>query len=365
MRFVLLPLAAACGSREPIRIGIVLDGDGIHGATLAAADINASGGIDGRALELRLAGGQTDNLARNALAPAESLAADLSILAVVGHTNSAASLSAARIYNANRVVQIAPTSTAPMYSHAGPYSFRMVASDRHQADFLGRAAISPSPRRIAILYVNDDYGRGLRNEVVRYLKTHGVVPVYEAPYSEGTRFTGIEGVASAIVASRPQVLLWLGRAPELILLLPEVRARSSGIAVLASDGFGRPPAGDLAIAVQGVRYVRLLDPGNSREAVQRLRSEYEKRWQRELTDQYLLAYQAVQVLAEAIRTSGPDREAIRTYLSGLGSTRAPFDGMLGPISFDANGDAPGQYFLLEVPPADSNLVANGVASASP
>jgi branched-chain amino acid transport system substrate-binding protein len=352
-------LSSGCGSPQPIRIGIVLDGDGERGATLAASDVNAAGGIRGRPLELRILRGLSSTSAKVALTAADSLANDPTILGVVGHTNSSASLAAAQVYNEHRLVQIAPTTTAPLFSEAGPYSFRLVASDSHQGTFLANIVLADSARpRTALAYVNDDYGRALHESFVRSLSAHGVTPVYEGPYSEADRFVDIEDIAHAITRSRPSLLVWLGRAPELRRLLPALRARLPNLRVLASDGFSGPGVRfDSSGAIVGVRYVRFVDIGNPTPAERALRERFDRIWKgEEYTDQYLMAYQAVRLLAEAIRVEGDNREAIQRFLSQLGTKRPPFAGISGPIAFDANGDPSPSYHLAEVTESGSRSV---------
>ncbi|HEY5440566.1 MAG TPA: ABC transporter substrate-binding protein, partial [Gemmatimonadaceae bacterium] len=104
-------LAVGCDRAGPYRIGVVLDDDGFRAASLAAEQVNADGGINGHRLELRNIGGAGSTKARVALETAERLATDPNILAVVGHTNSSASLAASQVYNMRHVAQIAPTST--------------------------------------------------------------------------------------------------------------------------------------------------------------------------------------------------------------------------------------------------------------
>jgi branched-chain amino acid transport system substrate-binding protein len=350
-------LAAGCGSPAPFRIGIVLDGDGERGATLAMNDVNDAGGIRGRRLELRILRGLSSTSANVALTAAESLVTDPTILAVVGHTNSSASLAGAQVYNEHHLVQIAPTTTAPLYSEAGPYSFRLVASDAHQGEFLAQLVLVDSTRpRTALVYVNDDYGRALYGTFSRSLSAHGIAPVYEAPYSEGDGFTDIDDVARAIARSRPELLVWLGRAPELRRLLPELRATIPGLRVLASDGFSGPGALD-SPSIIGVRYVRFLDLGNPTPAIRALRDRFKRNWGgEEFTDQYLMGYQAVRLLAEGIRAGGENREAIRRYLAELGSARPPFPGIAGSIVFDERGDPSPSYHLAEVTSEGSKAI---------
>lgn len=90
-------LAIACERTSSYRIGVVLDEDGARGATFAAQRINAAGGINGHPLELTMAGGASSTSARVSLAAAEQIASDPKVLAVVGHTNSSASLAASQV----------------------------------------------------------------------------------------------------------------------------------------------------------------------------------------------------------------------------------------------------------------------------
>ena len=226
----------------------------------------------------------------------------------------------------------------------------MVASDAQQGVYLAglvlRERASP---RIALLYVNDDYGRGLRGTFAKSLAVRRVRPVHEAPFAGGERFTDVDDVARAIARSHPDLLVWLGRSGELRLLLPRLHALDSHIRVLAGDGFGGPNLGlDSAGALRGVRYVRLLDLNNPTPAVRRLRERYMQAWREESTDQFILSYEAVQLLAEAIRVAGPDRESIRRYVAELGPRRHPFLAVAGPIAFDEHGDPPAAYYLAEV-----------------
>ena len=343
-------LLSGCRSHAPLRLGIVLDQDGERGAALAAADVNAAGGIRHRLLELRaLRGSAVSTAARMALAGANSLVSDPSILAVVGHTNSNASLAAAQVYNEHHTVQIAPTTTTPLYSDAGKYSFRLVASDVHQAAFLANVLLSKPGQRIAVLYVNDDYGRALDASVADHLAANGVTAAYESPFGEGGAFTDADDLARAVARSHPTVLLWLGRSRELAVLMPILHSLVPKLDVLASDGFaGVASESGRVGALVGVKYVRLLDLENPTDGIRALRQRYEREWHELPTDQGILAYEAVQVLARAIAEAGADREAIRTYLSQLGTTRPPIQALAGPVTFDAKGDPPPRYYLAEV-----------------
>jgi branched-chain amino acid transport system substrate-binding protein len=328
---------------------VVLGGDGSRGAVLAAEDVNAHGGVNGHRLELVQLTGASSVSARVALAAAESLAMNDRVLAVVGHTNSGASLAASQIYNARHVVQIAPTSTTPLYSNAGPYSFRMVASDVHQGVYLAKEALSHGDARVAVLFVNDDYGRGLREVLVERLRAEGVKPVYDAPFAEDDR-NGKHGefdeIITSVVRAHPQVLVWVGRSRAYRDVSAAFRRELPAMKVLASDGFGGPELShDSAHLFDGVRYVRLVDYSQHDSALKTLRQRFIEGTYPELTDQAVLSYDAVMLLAEALRHTGAKREAIREWLARVGRGSPPFEGLTGPIGFPSGGDRAPSYFM--------------------
>jgi branched-chain amino acid transport system substrate-binding protein len=266
----------ACGSPKPVRIGIVLSSEGVEGARFAASDINASGGIGGRPLALSVMSAGPGTAARPAIVAAESLANDPSVIAVVGHSNSNASLAASQIYNARRIVQIAPTSSTPLLSRAGPFTFRLVAGDIHQARYLAALIAAGGARpRTAIFFVNDDYGHALERELRARLDDGHVPVVYEAPYSEAGEIADAPAIARAVARSRPEVLVWLGRGPHLIQLLPGLRHAIPSLRVLASDGIDNAATRSTTNgALIGVRYVSFLSLDAARKPLSVLRTRF-------------------------------------------------------------------------------------------
>ena len=337
---LLLATAAGCAEQAPPRIGLVLGSEGVRAAELAVADLRAAGGPR---VELRALSGAFGSSAQIALQGAESLAVDPGVVAVVGHANSSASLAASQVYNARHIVQIAPTSTSPLYSQAGPYSYRLVGSDVHQAAFLVGRIARPAAERLAIVYANDDYGRSLRGLVASELAARGGRLVYQGPYAE--RETDGGEVVGALASARPTTLLWLGRSEFFARIADSLHRALPAVQVLASDGFGSQAVAqghDPRFA--GVRYVRLVD--DNLPALRALRSRYGGVDGAAMTDQAAFTYDAVLLLGAAIRDVGPDREGIRRWLDQLGRGHAPFKGATGPISFTPDGDRAPSYVLV-------------------
>ncbi len=345
-----------CRSRETVRFGIVVSDEAVAAAELAAAEINASGGIRGHPLELHVIAGGGSTRAGPALEAAEELSLDPTILGVVGHSNSSASLSAAQIYNTRHVVQIAPTSSAPLLSQVGPFTFRLVPSDVHQARFLAdQVTAGHATPRTALLFVNDDYGHALHEELRALLKEAGVPVVYDAPYSHEEPLGDPAATARRIGQERPDLLVWIGRSEQLLQLLPELRRASAGIRILASDGIDVAYQNESGL-LDGVRFVRLVDMTAPRAGLEDLRARFLPLTGFPLTPEAALTYDAVMLLASAARSQGLRPEAIRDYLAGVGTRNPAHAGATGTIAFDADGNPRPAYTLVEVTASGPRVV---------
>jgi branched-chain amino acid transport system substrate-binding protein len=347
-RIVLAVLGVACSDGKPYSIAVVLDASGIEGAQLAADRINADGGINGHRLELRTEHG-AEKSARVSLATAERLSADNAVLAVVGHTNSASSLSASQVYNARKVVQLSPTASSPLYSQAGVYSFRMVPSDIHQGAFLVAEALRSSAHtRVAVVFVNSDYGRPLHGVVLDSMRRAGVPPVFDAPF-DAIDSTAGRALLSSLMRANPEVMIWIGRSADLMPIAARLRVALPRLVIIASDGFSRRlPMDSTRRVFDAVRYVRFVDVERRDSVLQSVRTSYARTHGMEISDQTLLAYDAVTLLGAALRAVGPRREAIRHWLEDVGSAGREFTGVTGPVKFSGTRERAPGYVMVSV-----------------
>lgn len=120
----------------------------LRGVAQAQNQINQSGGIQGRLLQVEIANDDNDpTIAQNLAA---NFVKDSRILAVVGHNSSDASLTAAPVYQQGGLVMISPTSYASNLSGIGNYIFRTVPSAKSIAETLSRYALRTRIKNIAI-----------------------------------------------------------------------------------------------------------------------------------------------------------------------------------------------------------------------
>lgn len=343
----------ACSEADPAPV--VLGGAGaesfLDAMRLALAEDEAENGpIAGLDTLLVL---EVSNRAGPSLAVAQAMVDRPGMVAVVGHASSTASLATSQVYNQHRVVQVAPTSTAPLFSEAGPYSFRMVPPDHVQGRFLAEkvAELAPDGARLALYYVNDDYGRALRTAVLPHLQPDRHPVVLDLPHSEGeVHEVDPEELTEALIASGANFVLWLGRVPALATFLPLATSRVTPLTVLAGDAVSRA---HLFCPLEewwyGVSYVDFLDITATPE-LRHFQLRFQKSFGAEPGAPEALVYDATRAILTAIRGGARTGEEVRRSLSRLGAGAPPYPGIAGPLGFDEHGDVARDYVLRTIGP---------------
>jgi len=299
---------------------------------------------------------QSSNLAAGAVAIADQMLARPGLVGVVGHPTSGSSLAVSQLYNDARVVQLSPTASSVLYSQAGAYSYRMVPPDDAQGRFLAEvvARDHPAGARLALLYVNDDYGRGLRADVRAALDSVRHPLVLDLPHSEeGSRAAVIALAASAVRAARPDVVLFLGSSTSLRAHLVALRREIGDTPIIASDAVSSwARSGTDSLPWGGVRFVDFVDV-TATEALRAFAARYTARTGLPATGPDVLTYDAVRVLLDAVHRGATTGEAVRAYLASLGRERPPFDGLSGELRFTDEGNPERSYVLVTIPSGPS------------
>jgi branched-chain amino acid transport system substrate-binding protein len=149
------------------------------GTLFAIERINAAGGVKAKGTKARMLKlievADDKNDPREGASIAQRFVDNTQILAMVGPVTSTVALAGAPILNKAGLVQIAIGATAPAYSQAGPYSFRVVPTDSFQGRFIAKWATGQKKwSKYATIYVNDDYGRGLNDVFKTAMKELGL-----------------------------------------------------------------------------------------------------------------------------------------------------------------------------------------------
>jgi branched-chain amino acid transport system substrate-binding protein len=315
-------------------------------AELAVREINAAGGVRGRELALLIEDDSAQ--AARAIQVATLLRDNPDVVAVIGHLTSGPSIAAADIYNSgdDPVVELSPSASNPDLTGVGRFTFRVCASDLLHGTALARFAHQRlGARRAVVLYQNDDYGRGVLSTFAAEFQRQGGAIEEQDPYLNSSTDVGpyLDRIQRA---GRADVMLIAGDRSSAVTILRQVRQRGMTLPVMGGDALtGIQSEGALA---EGVFYTSnwLADnPGEKSAAFVRA---YQTAYQSEVPDHRGAgAYDAVYLIAAAIRERGARRAAIRDALAAVTGDRA-YDGVTGRVAFDDRGDVPDKQVEVAV-----------------
>lgn len=310
-----------------------------HGIDMAVDEINRAGGVNG--VPLRVVVRDDRSAGAEAARVAGEFVANPRVVAVIGHPGSAAEVAAARVYDAGHLPALATTPSSPDLSGISPWVFRMISSDSVNGAKLAEFASSLAsslhrPVRAGVLYRNDAYGRGLADAFLRsfqgqVINTDPIDPDSDLePYMAFYRQTAPDIV---VVASEQE----LG-----VRVLHAASRAGLRASFLGGDGWqGITPDTSVGAIYIGAPFsTRGASPN-----IQKFVTSYVTRFGSEPDANAALAYDATRLIASAIRRNGPDRVAIRRYLSSL-SRENPYVALTGPMWFAPNNDPAATSFVV-------------------
>ncbi|MBI1723414.1 MAG: amino acid ABC transporter substrate-binding protein [Gemmatimonadetes bacterium] len=344
----LLAGLTGCGrERGPIKIGVAFPTRNAAVAFMAADEINATGGVSGRFVQI-----VRDTIPVEAepadveIQRAQSLLARGPLAGVVGHGGSRGSLAAAPVYNDAEVLQIVPTGTSRLLARAGPWTLPLPPNDSVEGAFLADFVRDRlRARSVAIFYVSDEYGVGLRDGVRAALEGGETRVAREQRYDLESDLRAL--VDAALHAGVPDAIVVAGRYQATAIIARWLAERGVPTRVVAGDGaVVLPDVADMAGA--GVTGERIFIatfwlPSAPDTASQRFARTLQQRLLREATASDALIYDAVKLLARAVEEVGTNPERVRKYVLSLGRSRPRYQGVSGAIAF---GDAAGPPRLV-------------------
>jgi branched-chain amino acid transport system substrate-binding protein len=339
---------AAAAAPEVIKIGHVapltggiahLGKDNENGARMAVDEINAAGGlkVGDKTYKLELVPEDDKADPKEGTLAAQKIV-DAGVVAVVGHLNSGTSIPASKIYSDASVTQISPSATNPKYTEQGfKTTFRVVANDNQQGAVLANfAANEMKAKTVAIIDDRTAYGQGLADVFERVAKEKGLkVTAREFTNDKATDFNAI---LTKVRATKPDVVMYGGMDATAGPMAKQMKQLGIKSRLLAGDGVCSPEfiklAGDAA---------DLLTCSMAGEAVEKLakgedfKARYKQKFNAEVQVYSPYSYDAVYVIAEAIKRAGKaDRAAVTAVMP-----QTNYAGLTGQIQFDEKGDIKG------------------------
>ncbi len=325
----------------------------LHGVQLAVDDWNVRGGINGTKIQLEVADdtGKPDQ----GVTLANKLAAEDTVIGVIGPMNSGVVLAGAPVYQQAGLPFITESGSNPKITESGwSVAHRLCARDDTQGPADAKFATSTlGARKIFVLDSKTAYATALADQFEQAAKAAGATTQRDT-FASGSK--DANPIATKIKAYGPDLLFFADDGPEAPLVLQALKSQGvtvgSNFKYMGTDGQfdttqfikGSQGAAEGAYVSNIAPDINSL-PASSKAFVTRYTAKYP-----DLGPFDAIAYEATGVMLTAIKNSPVKNGKIdrADVLSHLGSLT--YSGILGiPIHFNGKGDVQGVgIFIFQV-----------------
>ncbi|MGE0750334.1 MAG: ABC transporter substrate-binding protein [Variibacter sp.] len=284
------------------------------GFDLALDEINANGGINGRPLEYVFEDTQSDP--RQTVNVARKFVSDDRIVCEVGDFSSAASMAASPIYQAAGMVQFGFTNSHPNFTKGGDFVWSNAVNQADEMPLLADFVRDLGLKRIAVLFINSDWGRTAKDILEKAVKERGGEVVGAEGYLADEK-----DFRSAIVRvrdSNPDGIALISYYPDGAQITRQIKNAGLKQPIVAGGSVYSPKFLELGgDAVNGVLTTVPFFPGDPRPEVQKFVKSFEAKFKVEPDAYNGRAYDTFILLADVMRQFGMDRKAIQQGLTKI------------------------------------------------
>jgi branched-chain amino acid transport system substrate-binding protein len=327
--------------RDVVRIGAILPLTGErasvgasakNGIDLAIEEINANDFLGGKKLSLQIEDSQ--GMPTISLSCFERLATVSTIPAIIGPLNSSEVLSIAPKAEQKKIVVMTPAASSPLITEAGDYIFRNVASDLYEATLMADAVIDNFKKnRVAIAYINNDYGKGIYGKFSKGLENKKQNLVAVESY-EGNQ-KDFRTIILKLKEAKPDAIYLVGYK-EIAYFIKQLKEQGVNSLLLTTAIFEDHEIIDIAgNSAEGIIFTTFyLEENSENKRTRDFFQNYEKKYNLKPDGYAATSYDAVYLIAQAIKNKGATSDSIKNGLYEI----QDFPGLLGNFSIDKNGD---------------------------
>jgi ABC-type branched-subunit amino acid transport system substrate-binding protein/serine/threonine protein kinase len=308
----------------PIERSIDRASEMLRGFAQAQAELNQVGGITEAKIKLKIIDDSDDPKTIESIASA--VVKQPEILGIVGHSRNDVTMKASRVYSRNKLVFIAPISTASKLTGPNnPYIFRTNTNgDRIAQQLVDRLIDKERRQKVAIFHVPSvTYNQEFKTQFINKLTARGGTIVATFPFSTTTSSatsTETNFDAEASLAKANQM------GAEAILVLPVGRYNREALKILKVRANKYPNfsvIGDTALysfstlkAGNEAKDLTLSVPWQESESTPQFSTGASQLWNTQVNWATATSYNAVKALGAAIKSQEqPSRAGIMKILS--------------------------------------------------
>ena len=316
-----------------------------NGIEMAVKEINAAGGILGKKIETMVNDTQSNPGVAKGLA---TKAVDDGVFAVIGPTFSGSILVSMAETKRAEMPNFTGGEAASITQQGNPYIFRTSFTQTTSMPKVARyVASSLKAKTVAVIFVNNDFGKGGRDAFNKAAEAAGVKVVADISTDSGQ----VDFSAPVLKAKQSNA--------DAVFVYTNEEESARALRELRKQGWSKPIIGETTLTGQKVIDLAgeaangaLAHVGLTVDAPNPLMLKFKAKFFQEykyISDHNgIKGYTGVYILKAAIEKVGKlDRVAVAKALHGLSISAAKEPGVLMDVSIDANGDLDRESFLVE------------------
>ncbi|OLE20160.1 MAG: ABC transporter substrate-binding protein [Betaproteobacteria bacterium 13_1_20CM_3_63_8] len=349
---------------QPVKIvGLVeLSGTGAtsgtnfnDGVKLAVKEINAAGGILGRKVEYTSSDTQSQPQVAKALA---MKAKDEGAYVVMGPVFSGSILVSMAETRRAEIPNFTGGEAAAITQQGNPYIFRTAFTQTTSMPKVARYLNDNlKAKTVAIIYTNNDFGKGGRDVFTKALEPHGIKVVADISTDPGQ--VDFSGAVLKAKQANADVLFVYTNEEEAARALRELR----------KQGYDKPIVGETVLTSQkvielageaangAVAHVGLTadapDPG-----IRAFATKFQKEYNYKPDHNGLKGYSGMYIVKAVTEKVGKfDPKAFADAMHGIRLSVKDYPGVLMDVSFDKNGDLDRESFMTKITNGKQEVIA--------
>jgi branched-chain amino acid transport system substrate-binding protein len=338
---------------DKVRIGVYMSLTGstanfgissTNGIKMAAEEVNAAGGINGKQVEILVQDDRSD--ASEAATIVTKFVTQDQVHAILGEVASSRSIAAAPIAQNAKIPMLTPSSTNPEVTKKGNYIFRSCFIDPVQGAAIAQFAARTLHAKSAAIMVDrkNDYSTGLEKVISETFTKMGGKIVATQSYQEGDQ--DFNAQLTSLKGSNPEVIFVPGYYNDVGLIAKQARDKGITVPLIGGDGWDSTQLYAIGgSALNGSFFTNHYSPYDSDPKVQKFVNDYKSKYNSLPDALAATAYDAAKIMFDAIkRANSLDGTAIRDALAAT----KEFPGVTGTVTFNENRDAVKPIVMIEI-----------------
>ena len=345
---------------DPIKIAVAapMTGDNaeygvgfLNAAKMKAEEWNNNGGVLGRQIEI--VAYDDKNSAEEASSIAQKIVSSKGIVGVIGHFSSGVCLTAAPIYQENKMIEISPSASHADYTAVGDFIFRNNTVIKAEAAAGIDIAVNDlGKKKIGIISIKTDWGTVTAQVIKDLVETLGDADVTIVAHEEVVE--GSDDYSPAITKlnqAGADVVICAGMYSLVAPIAKQYKRVNPDIAIVGfSNSYSQQLIELGGKDVEGVAFPVIFFSGSEEPMTKQYVEEYEAKFGAKPSALTSQAYDSVGMLLSAIKEAGvTDSQVVRDVLASL-----EYNGVAGNTKFDEKGDV--QKNFVKVVIKDGNFV---------